>query len=324
MMPLSVLNRMRRELVDKLPAAEGDVSERPALAWNGWQGEFPPIKASDKYRLSVLCREEEQAYAAAAAGVKLVYLDFTDLRRYAPVVQKLREEYPGTAVWIATLRIMKPREAGYFKFILEAEPDGVLVRNLGAALYFRDKGLPLVADFSLNAANPESVKLLRAQGMRRVTVSYDLNAHQLADLLRSACGPELELTLHQHIPMFHTEHCVFCTFLSQGRSFLDCGRPCEHHRVRVMDRTYAMHYLRSDEGCRNTLFNGKAQTAARYVAGMRRMGLRCFRLELLEERPEQVVSLVSAYRALLKGKLEPAELMEQLDVLDRIGVTETK
>ncbi len=324
MMPLSVLNRMRRELVEKLPAAEGDVSERPALAWNGWQGEFPPIKASDKYRLSVLCREEEQAYAAAAAGVKLVYLDFTDLRRYAPVVQKLRAEYPGTAVWIATLRIMKPREAGYFKFILEAEPDGVLVRNLGAALYFRDKGLPLVADFSLNAANPESVKLLRAQGMRRVTVSYDLNAHQLADLLRSACGPELELTLHQHIPMFHTEHCVFCTFLSQGRSFLDCGRPCEHHRVRVMDRTYAMHYLRSDEGCRNTLFNGKAQTAARYVAGMRRMGLRCFRLELLEERPEQVVSLVSAYRALLKGKLEPAELMEQLDVLDRIGVTETK
>ncbi len=324
MLPLSVLNRMRRELVQMLPPPSAAKPERPALAWRGWCGEFPPIEASDKYRLSVLCREEEQAYAAAAAGVKLVYLDFTDLHRYAPVVQKLRAEYPGTAVWIATLRIMKPREAGYFKFIHEAAPDGVLVRNLGAALYFRDKGLPQVADFSLNAANPESVKLLRAQGMRRVTVSYDLNAHQLADLLRSGCGPLLELTLHQHIPMFHTEHCVFCTFLSQGKNFLDCGRPCEHHRVRVMDRTYAMHYLRSDEGCRNTLFNGKAQTAARYVEGMRRMGLRCFRLELLEETPEQVAALVAAYRALLRGRLEPGALIEQLDVLDRIGVTETK
>ena len=166
--------------------------------------------------------------------------------------------------------------------------------------------------------------MLRKLGMRAVTVSYDLNAHQLVDLLRRGCGPELELTLHQHIPMFHTEHCVFCTFLSQGHNFMDCGRPCEHHRVRVMDRTYAMHYLRSDEGCRNTLFNGKAQTAARYVSGMRRAGLSRFRLEMLEESAEQTTSLIESYRALMRGKVTPDALMEKLDVLDRIGVTETK
>ena len=323
MLPLSVLNRMRRELVEQLPVAE-QKTERAALDWPGWKGDFAPHKATDKYRLSVLCREPEQALAAAAAGVKRVYLDFTDLRQLAPVAEQIRAQHPGTAVWIATLRIMKPKEAGYFKFIIEARPDGVLVRNHGAARYFREKGMPMVADFSLNAANPESVKVLRGYGMRSVTVSYDLNAHQLADLLRSGCGPELELTLHQHIPMFHTEHCVFCTFLSQGRNFMDCGRPCEHHRVRVMDRTYAMHYLRSDEGCRNTLYNGQAQSAARYVAGMRRMGLTRFRLELLEESPEQTTSIITAYRSLMRGKIEPAELLEQLDALDRIGVTETK
>lgn len=323
MLPLSVLNRMRRQLVDQLPVAE-QKPEREALDWPGWKGDFAPLKPTDKYRLSVLCREPEQALAAAAAGAKRVYLDFTDLRQLAPVAEQIRTAHPGTAVWVATLRIMKPKEAGYFKFILGARPDGVLVRNHGAARYFREKGLPMVADFSLNAANPESVKVLRSYGMRSVTVSYDLNAHQLAALLRSGCGPELELTLHQHIPMFHTEHCVFCTFLSQGRNFMDCGRPCEHHRVRVMDRTYAMHYLRSDEGCRNTLYNGQAQSAARYVAGMRRMGLTRFRLELLEESPEQTTSLISAYRALMRGKIEPAELLEQLDALDRIGVTETK
>ncbi|MBQ8479088.1 MAG: U32 family peptidase [Akkermansia sp.] len=323
MLPLSVLNRMRRQLVEQLPAAE-QKPVRATLDWPGWKGDFAPLKPTDKYRLSVLCREPEQALAAAAAGVKRVYLDFSDLRQLAPVAEQIRTEHPGTAVWVATLRIMKPKEAGYFKFIMEARPDGVLVRNHGAARYFREKGLPMVADFSLNAANPESVKVLRGYGMRSVTVSYDLNAHQLADLLRSGCGPELELTLHQHIPMFHTEHCVFCTFLSQGRNFMDCGRPCEHHRVRVMDRTYAMHYLRSDEGCRNTLYNGQAQSAARYVAGMRRMGLTRFRLELLEESPEQTTSLISAYRSLMRGKIEPAELLEQLDALDRIGVTETK
>ena len=326
MLPLSILNRMRRELVEQLPPADAATAAptREPLEWQAWRGDFPPLAEAKKYKLSVLCREPEQALAAAAAGIKRVYLDFTDLKQLAPVTAQLREQYPGTAVWIATLRIMKPKEAGYFRFINEAAPDGVLVRNLGAALYFRERHVPMVADFSLNAANPQSVLLLRRFGMRAVTVSYDLNALQLVDLLRSGCGPELELTLHQHIPMFHTEHCVFCTFLSQGHNFKDCGRPCEHHRVRVMDRTYAMHYLRSDEGCRNTLFNGKAQSAARYVSGMRRAGLSRFRLELLDESAEQTASLIESYRALLRGSLSPADLIQKLDLLDRIGVTETK
>lgn len=325
MLPLSILNRMRRELVEKLSATDlPSPVKRPPLSAPDWRALFPPLQAAEKYKLSVLCREPHQALAAAAAGIKRIYLDFTDLKQLAPVTAQIRREYPKTAVWVATMRIMKHKEAGYFKFIHEAAPDGVLVRNLGAALYFREKGLPMVADFSLNAANPQSVLVLRELGMRAVTVSYDLNAHQLVDLLRSGCGPELELTLHQHIPMFHTEHCVFCTFLSQGHNFKDCGRPCEHHRVRVMDRTYAMHYLRSDEGCRNTLFNGKAQTAARYVSGVRRAGLSRFRLELLEESEVQTHSLIESYRALLRGQLSPDALLEKLDLLDRIGVTETK
>lgn len=91
-----------------------------------------------------------------------------------------------------------------------------------------------------------------------------------------------------------------------------------------MDRTYAMHFLRSDEGCRNTLFNGKAQSAARYVSGMRRAGLSRFRIELLEESPQQTTDLIEAYRSLMRGSLAPADLMRRLDLLDRIGVTETK
>jgi putative protease len=160
--------------------------------------------------------------------------------------------------------------------------------------------------------------------MRALTVSYDLNAAQLADLLSSGCGSALELTLHQHIPMFHTEHCVFCTFLSQGHSFKDCGQPCDHHKVRIMDRAHAMHYLRSDEGCRNTMFNGQAQSAARYVDGMRRCGLNHFRIELLEESPAKATEIIESYRALLQGRAKPETIMQQLNLLDRIGVTDLK
>lgn len=324
MAPLSTLNRMRRELVAQLPAPkeEPEKERRAALPSLAWKESLPPLAPARGYRLSVLCREPEQAFAAAEAGVRRVYLDFHDLRQYESVTAELRARYPQTAVWLATLRIMKPHEGGYFKYYLAAKPDGILVRNLGAALYWREKNVPMLADFSLNIANPESVLLWRAFGMKACTVSYDLNAGQLADLLRCGCGPLLELTLHQHMPLFHSEHCVFCAFLSEGRNFRDCGQPCEHHRVRVMDRTHAMHYLRSDEGCRNTLFNGQAQTAARYVEGMRRGGLSRFRLELLEETPEKTTELISLYRQLLRGQLAAEEVMQKLHLLDRIGVTE--
>ncbi len=322
MMPLSVLNRMRRELVEKLDAAPQATTPvvQDAVAWV--PPAFPPLPEKRSYTLSVLCRTAEQAEAVVQAGVKRVYLDFKDIRSYPEVVARLRALAPECKVWIATLRIMKPHEGGFFKFIHEAAPDGVLVRNLGAALHFREKGLPMVGDFSLNAANAESVRLWSALGLRAVTASYDLNAAQLGDLLASGCGPLLELTLHQHMPMFHTEHCVFCTFLSQGRSFKDCGQPCEHHRVRVMDRKYAMHYLTSDEGCRNTLFNGQAQTAARIAQAVRRQGLRRFRIELLAENAEKSLALLEGYRELLKGQCSAVQLMERLDLLDRIGVTE--
>lgn len=317
MMPLSVLNRMRRELVERLgppSAVPAAASPLPELARVG------VVAPAERCELSVLCREEAQVFAAARAGAQRVYLDIKDLRRLEELAAQLRAQFPELSIWVATLRIMKPHEGGYFKYLRAARPDGVLVRNLGAAQWCREHGLAMAGDFSLNTANPQSVALWAAWGMQFSTAAYDLDAQQLADLLAAGCGPQLELTLHQHMPMFHTEHCVFCSFLSRGHSFKDCGQPCEHHRVRVMDRTHAMHYLRSDEGCRNTLFNGKAQSAARYAASMRRCGLGRFRVELLEESPERAEQLVALYRDLLHGQMEPEELLRRAGALDRIGI----
>ena len=67
MLPLSILNRMRRELVEKLPQA--GASTRSSVTWQGWSHPFPPLAGAPQTELSVLCREPEQAFAAAAAGI---------------------------------------------------------------------------------------------------------------------------------------------------------------------------------------------------------------------------------------------------------------
>lgn len=320
MLPLSELNRMRRVLVERLQSNSA-TPKRIRLTLE--EPTFEAARGPATYELSLLARTDEQAFAAAEAGVLRLYLDPANPRDLEGWARQLRAVHPDIELWAATLRIMKPHEAGYFKYIRAMQPDGLLVRNLGAAQYWRGQGVPMIGDFSLNVSNARSLRLWLDFGMRACTVSYDLNAEQILQLADGGAGPHLELVLHQHMPLFHSEHCVFCTFLSNGHSFKDCGRPCERHRVRVIDRVGEEHWLQSDEACRNTLFHARAQTAARCVHPALHRGLRKFRLECLNEDAEETRRLVRSYRAYMEGSIDSSRLLNLLDALDRPGITET-
>jgi len=327
-LPIGEINRMRRELLDRLVIASSQPRKEFSGSWRKVfeEGDAIPSVAeasspvSPSLNLKVLCRSMEQIEAALDSGVGEVYADFEDIRRYKDAVVLVRGK--GEArILLATPRIQKATEEGFFKLIENAEPDGVLIRNLGAITHFAGTELLTVGDFSLNVANPLSAQFFMAQGLNRVTVSYDLNAGQVLDLLRAAPADWFELTIHQHMPMFHMEHCVFAAFLSDGKDHTDCGRPCEHHRVHLRDRVGMRHPLRADVGCRNTLFNAVAQTGAEYFNEFRVAGVRNFRVELLEEDANRTGEILRAYRALLEGETNGSDLWRSLRAKSQLGVT---
>jgi putative protease len=121
--------------------------------------------------------------------------------------------------------------------------------------------------------------------------------------------------------MFHMEHCVFCAFLSQGTDYTNCGRPCEKQVVKLRDRTGTEHILQADAGCRNTVFNGTAQTGAEAVHRLMQLGAQAFRLEFLNETPAQVVQTIQRYQALLEGTLSGTALWKDLKLQNQLGVT---
>ena len=325
MMPVSAVNRLRRALVDKLDTIGKEARVR--IASMGTLNNLLPKRETDESstrELSVLCRTMEQLEASLEADVKNIYVDFEDIRRGKDAVALVRE-VNGARIHLATPRIQKSGEAGFFKVVEKAEPDGVLIRNLGGVAYFKDhKDLYKTGDFSLNCANPLTAKILREEGnLDHLTVSYDLNVNQVLDLLLAAPSEWFELTLHQHMPMFHMEHCVFCTFLSNGgTSILDCGKPCEKHDVQLRDRVGQLHTLKADVGCRNTLFNGLAQTGARYYQQMRGTGLKRFRIDFLDEDRSAGLKTIQAYQQLLSGVSSGNHLWQELDVMEKLGVTE--
>jgi len=327
--PLSALNQLRRDLVAELEKGA------PASAGIATTTTFRDLLPStfdvgrskfDIPRLSVLCRDIPQLHAAIECGVETVYCDFEDPRRYKDAVADFKSQISNlkSRILLATPRILKPGEMGYLKLIERAEPDGLLLRNLASLEYYKNRSDLLKAgDFPLNAANPITAKLLmETAGLDYLTVSYDLNIGQALDLLGSAPPGWFELTLHQHMPMFHMEHCVFCVFLSKGTTYKDCGRPCEKHVVHLRDRVGQLHRLQADVGCRNTLFNGRAQTGARYFDALRATGLRRFRIELLDEDAATAARNIRTYQDLLDGRTDALTLLDRVEALEKLGVTE--
>ncbi|MEZ0390279.1 MAG: DUF3656 domain-containing protein [Verrucomicrobium sp.] len=332
--PVSELNRMRRALVSELdllpgtpvfesPPPEGSsVSARAMLApLRAARDEETDTSPRKDPRLHVLCRNLAQIEAALHAEVARVYVDFEDVRLYGDAVTRVRDHGGSTEIFLATPRIQKPREEGFFKLIARANPDGVLIRNLGAIAFFAETGLRTTGDFSLNVANPLTAEFLKRTGLEQLTVSYDLNIEQVLDLL-CGCPPSwFELTLHQHMPMFHMEHCVFASFMSKGTTFLDCGRPCEKHQVKLRDRTGMEHPLKADVGCRNTLFNAVPQTGARFFEMLRHAGLGTFRVELLEESGDEATRVISLYQGLMNQQQSGDTLWRDLKAQSQLGVT---
>ncbi len=330
-LPVSELNRLRREAI-----AELEKLRAAPRRWSRQEYRQPDFRApatpAATPELIAVIRLLEQLEPAWRAGARTIYCEFENPKRYRDAVARFRElqAEPAAAgaaipalpasIWVAAPRIFKPGEEWILQQVRSCAADGYLVRNYDHLGFFagdRKRG-----DFSLNVANPLTADhFLQRHGLERVTASYDLNITQLEALLAGAPGTWFDITIHQHMPMFHMEHCVFCAFLSTGRDYRDCGRPCDTHVVSLRDRVGADLPLKADAGCRNTVFNNRAQTGAEYVGRLLELGARSFRVEFVNESAAEVERTLTRYGQLLRGEISGAELWRELKLLNQLGVT---
>ena len=336
LLPVSELNRLRREMAGELERlrtqpkrwalktlSEGRVPRAPDIIESGPHG-----TQSSEAQLIALVRNLPQLEAALKCGVTTIYCEFEDPKKYREAVTIFHTAHGcqsaignrQSAIFVAPPRIFKPGEEWQLEQVRSCNADGYLVRNYDHLKFFANDRR--IGDYSLNIANRLAADHFKNKfSLERVTTSYDLNFQQLEALLSAAPPEWFEVTIHQHMPMFHMEHCVFCAFLSTGTDFRNCGRPCDVHDVKLRDRVGAEHPVKADVGCRNTVFSALAQTGAEYISRMIELGVRHFRMEFLNETPEQVTQTISKYRQLLRGEITGTQLWRELKLMNQLGVT---
>lgn len=321
MLPVKELNRIRREAADQLLALRQQPIVYKKNKVEQKDDVFVNTNKSERPQLISLCRTIEQVEASCQTDVDYIYVDFEFTKDYLKAVKIARENNKPVA--LATPRIFMPAEQGVLNGIIRANPDAILVRNTGALQYLLENevAIPLIGDFSLNISNHKAVELFLDRGLKTVTPSYDLNIQQMVDLLQASPTDQVEIVIHQHLPMYHTEHCVYCTFLSEGTDYTNCGRPCEEHRISLEDRLGYKHPVRVDIGCRNTVFNAIEQSGAEFIPNFLELGVCQYRVEFLEEDHNNVHEVLSLYREALNGQRTGTSVWKKLKATNQLGVT---
>ncbi|MCB9529518.1 MAG: U32 family peptidase [Myxococcales bacterium] len=330
-LPVSALKSLRRSMVEALEAAIERLQARtlavgPVLP--GLRHAPRPARAAldDRPRLVALCRTDahlDAVIAAGGEGIAAVELDWMERAGLERAVARARAA--GLPVHVATPRVQKPGEEGFDRRIARLGPDGVLVRHWGALMHFKEhpeeRRPELHGDFSLNVTNGITAAHLLDLGLDTVTAAHDLDAEQLFALVEAMPAERLAVTVHHHIPTFHTEHCVYAHLLSHGRDIKSCGQPCQRHEIGLRDAKGHTHPVVVDPACRNTVYNAQAQSAAGLVPRLIAAGVRRLRVEFVRESAEEALRVLWGYRALVGGEIGAAALIERLRVHEQFGVT---
>ena len=322
--PASLLNQLRREAVEALQARQ---EARRLMAIGDPAAALAHLNAPAAEsalappQLHLLVRTPQQLEGAIASCPASITLDYLDLYGLRPSLDRVRNA--GIEGRVASPRVLKPGEERIAAFLLKLDCP-ILVRSAGLLEILAKEPAPpqLTGDFSLNAANAISAHELLSRGLQRLAPTHDLNAAQIAELARRTGAGKIEAIVYQHLPVFHTEHCVFCRFLSAGTSYRDCGRPCEHHRVELRDSSGRAHPVMADVGCRNTVFGAEAQEASAHLGAWLDAGIRHFRAEFVHESAAAVERIARAITDALEGRLPPAEFRNRLRESAPQGITQ--
>jgi putative protease len=296
-----------------------DLGASPFAAWTpvntaqresagaGDQGAGLPPGRPGKPHLSVRAATLEAVALAARQGADLIYVGGEEVNPAATAwtfatLQAAVARAGQTPVVFATPRVTSRREVTDLARLLERLPEtgvaGVMAANPGVLRLARATGLPVFADFGLNALNSETVSLLAEQGACLATGEPEASFRQLADLAQVAVLP-FEVIAHGPLPAMILEHCVPAAILGDQTAHQPCPGFCRGRELALQDIHGQLRPLRCDQSCRNHLYLVNDVCILPYLDDFVRAGFSGLRIEGQLYEDAHVGRLVAAYRTRL-------------------------
>ena len=278
MVAASVINGLRREVLDELAARREDIPARRELPASPLP-DAPEPPQEMAFTVSV-SRARQVTAELLAEKPAIVYVPAEELDGLEPT--GLHGE---TELCAVLPRVFRTADEQPLRAMLERHPEvtSVAIGNLGHLPIVQGLDRTLRGDFGLNVYNSRAVKFWQDRGLSSVTVSFELRWQQVRDLAKYA---DCEGIVYGRLPLMITENCV--TKNNVG---------CAHGAGSVLtDRTGAQFPVQCAYGCRCEIENGKVLVLADKPEVFR-CGLRYGRLRFTTESPEACAAILRAHKA---------------------------
>ena len=277
MVPASVINGLRRELLDELAARREDIPHRRVLEAAALPEAPEPPKAM-RFTCSVLKAQQVTA-ALLAEKPAIVYVPIEELEQLDAGLN-----WGETELCAVLPRVFRTADEPVLRQLLAQHPEAaaVSIGNLGHLPIVRGLGRTLRGDFGLNIFNSRALLFWQEQGLSSATASFELRWQQVRDLNKHL---PCEAIVYGRLPLMVMENCV-----------TRCNVGCTHGAGSVLtDRTGAQFPVTCGYGCRCEIQNSRTLFLADKPE-MHRCGLTYGRLRFTTETPEQCAAVLRRYK----------------------------
>ena len=158
---------------------------------------------------------------------------------------------------------------------------------MSSVIYYKNKPVTLVSDYSLNVTNHFTVGLLSTLGVDRITLSSELNEDQISSLIAQyketyKTNPNLELIIYGRSTLMHSRYCPL-------RKLDMCGE-CKKHKFALKDN-FESFPLRFNNDCTINLLNSKTLNLIDEVNNIK--GVNYFRLVFTTESVAEIKNIIN-------------------------------
>lgn len=272
--PIGEINETRRKLCETLWE---ELSNTPPKAKVDIPVAFKEKQTTGDIYLTAEVTTVKQGEALIeAGGIKRIYAS-------PEIAKKLLGQDSDTEIVSKTADILENEEI---------ETQSVSVSSPGALLRYKDKAK--YGEWRLNISNSLTADVF--SGLKCITISPELNLHDIKRVVNHTPDVETELIGYGHIPLMIMKN---CPVKALGR----CQKGNNIYKLK--DRKGIEFPMMCTSGCKSVLLNSKPIYTADMINEIRDTNINCIRLNFTIENPSECVKVLEMYREALDGKKQP-------------------
>ncbi len=289
MVPKSILNHLRTEVIEKLETIRAKEHEEaiPKGISDKLTPAFTPKTLDAAPSVWVRTDRIEHVEEALEAGVKhfifggesLTHLPISK-ETYEKAVTLAHEK--GAKIFFAAPRVMREKfeKLARRRFLdsLTAQPDGVFLEYAGAAEWLGGVDLPIIAGPSLNVFNQKAEATMEQLGFSGAFVSQELTIPQIRDIAAKSCIP-LGAYIYGRTEMMISEYCAINAVMGEAEKKA-CPQYCLQHAYFLSDGEGRKFPVKTDEWCHMHIQNSHVLDMRPYMNELKKAGLSYLCLDL--------------------------------------------